>query len=217
MIAGVVLLGLAGVGVAADFIVRDVVEERVAEQLAAQFGVASPPLVEISGTVFLPQVVKGSLDRVRFSADDATVGELPMEDVVVDLADVGTSEPYVAQSVSFTGFVPLAAARDLAPEGLELRIEDGAVVVVTEVLGLTLEAVATAVADGRDVIAQVAELRLAGVSVGVEELPESVGEAISAVRIPVDGLPEGMELSEVTVEGEGFAVTAVGEQVALDP
>jgi len=211
----VVVLILAGGAVAVDLLARDRVEARIAEEVASSFETGSRPEVEISGTAFLPQVIGGKVDRVRVSADAAKVGELPMEDVVLELSGVSPSEPYRADRVDFEGLVPLASAQGVAPEGIELRLEESAVVMVTEVLGLELQAAARPIADGRAVVAQVETLSLAGVTVEVADLPAAVAEALSEVRIPIDGLPEGMELSSVTVVDAGFAVSARGENLAV--
>lgn len=213
----VVVLVLAGGAVAADVVARDRVEARLAQEVTAGFGLESPPDVEIAGTAFLPQVIGGSVERVDVAAPRATIGELPMEDVELTLLEVAPREPYVAQTFEFVGLVPLASAQELTPEGLELRIEDGAVVVVAQVLGLELEARATPVADGRAVVAQIESLSLGGVSVEVADLPAPVAGAIEEVRIPFDGLPEGVELTEVVVATEGFRVRAAGQDVALLP
>jgi len=218
VVAGVVTVLILGAGaVAVDMIARDRVEARIADEVAREFGLESRPEVEISGTTFLPQVFGGSVERVRLAADAATLGELPMEDVVVELSGVSAREPYSADVIDFSGVVPLDSVRDINDSALDISIEDGAVVVGAVVLGLPLEAGVVPVADGRAVVARVETLSLAGVTVRVADLPESVVQAIGAVRVPIDALPEGMALTSVTVLDEGFHVTARGTSIPLTP
>jgi len=215
-VVGVVVVAvLAGGAVAVDAVARDRVEERIAAEVAEGFGLDAEPDVEIAGTAFLPQVLGGTVGDVRVSADAATLGTLPMEDVVVRLTGVSAREPYVARAVDLAGLVPLAAAQDQVPGELELRIEDGAVLVGASVLGLPLEVTATPVADGRAVVARVDALSLGGLSVQVTDLPASIARAIGEIRVPVDGLPASMTLTAVTAAPEGFHVTATGTDVAL--
>jgi len=216
VVIGVVVVAvLAGGAVAVDAVARDRVEAQIAAEVAAGFGLESEPDVEIAGTTFLPQVLGGSVETVRVSADAATIGTLPMEEVTVTLTGVSAREPYVADAVDFTGLVPLAAAQEQVPEELELRIEDGAVLVGASVLGLPLEVTATPVADGRAVVARVDALSLGGLTVQVTDLPESVAQTIDGIRVPIDGLPESMTLTSVTATEAGFQVEATGTEVAL--
>lgn len=211
----VVVLVLAGGAVAVDALARDRVEQRIATEVAAGFELGEVPDVEISGTTFLPQVLGGSVSHVRVSADAATIGDLPMEDVVVSLEGVSAREPYVADVVDFSGLVPLEAAQATLPDELVLRIDGGAVHVSASVLGLPLEVAATPVADGRAVVARVDSLTLAGVTVQVSELPPAVAAAIEEIRVPVDGLPEGMILTAVEATPAGLQVTATGTEISL--
>ncbi len=218
MVAGVVTVLILGAGaVVVDTVARDRVEARIAEEVAREFGLGSRPEVAISGTTFLPQVFGGSVESVRVAADAATLGVLPMEDVVVELGGVSAREPYSADVVDFSGVIPLESVRDLNDSALEISIEDGALVVGAVVLGLPLEVGVTPVADGRAVVARVETLSLAGVTVQVADLPESVAQAIGRVRVPIDALPEGMSLTSVTVLDEGFHVTARGTAIPLTP
>ena len=209
------VLVLVGGAVLADAVTRARVEERIAAEAVAGFGLSQRTRVEIAGTVFLPQVLAGSLQRVDVAAAEAVVGAVPMTDVAVSLRELSPSEPYTAGAVDFEGFVPLTAAQALAPEGVEVSLEDGRVVVSAQVLGLALKTVGTPVAESREVVARVESLRLGGVEVTLEDLPGAVAEAVREVRIPVDGLPQGMALTGVRVEAEGFRVTATGVDVVL--
>jgi len=216
VVAGVVtVLVLAGGAVAADVIARGRVEERIAEEVAREFALEARPDVIVGGAAFLPQVAGGSIGHVRVEADAATLDSLPMVDLVLELEGVSASEPYTAELAEFTGVVPLDAVRELNDAELDIAIEDGAVVVSAELLGFPVEAIVTPVADGRAVVANLDSLRLAGITVELEELSGQLAEALSAVRVPIDGLPEGMELTEVIVVDDGFFVAARGTDITL--
>ena len=215
-VAGVVtVVILAGGAVAVDVIARDRAEERIAEEVAIELGLEDSPEVTVGGTVFLPQVAGGSISHVRVEAESATLASLPMVDLVLELEGVSASEPYTAELADFTGIVPLDAVRELNDAELDISIEDGAVVVGAELLGFPVEATVTPVADGRAVVATVESLRLAGITVELSELSESLAQSLTEIRVPIDGLPEGMELTEVIVVDDGFFVTARGADVTL--
>lgn len=215
-VAGVVtVVILAGGAVAVDVIARDRAEERIAEEVAIELGLEDSPEVTVGGTVFLPQVAGGSISHVRVEAESATLASLPMVDLVLELEGVSASEPYTAELADFTGIVPLDAVRELNDAELDISIEDGAVVVGAELLGFPVEATVTPVADGRAVVATVESLRLAGITVELSELSESLAQSLTEMRVPIDGLPEGMELTEVIVVDDGFFVTARGADVTL--
>lgn len=215
-VAGVVtVVILAGGAVAVDAIARDRAEERIAEEVAIELGLEDSPEVTVGGMVFLPQVAGGSISHVRVEAESATLASLPMVDLVLELEGVSASEPYTAELADFTGIVPLDAVRELNDAELDISIEDGAVVVGAELLGFPVEATVTPVADGRAVVATVESLRLAGITVELSELSESLAQSLTEIRVPIDGLPEGMELTEVIVVDDGFFVTARGADVTL--
>jgi len=215
-VAGVVtVVILAGGAVAVDVIARDRAEERIAEEVAIELGLEDSPEVTVGGTVFLPQVAGGSISHVRVEAESATLASLPMVDLVLELEGVSASEPYTAELADFTGIVPLDAVRELNDAELDISIEDGAVVVGAELLGFPVEATVTPVADGRAVVATVESLRLAGITVELSELSESLAQSLTEIRVPIDGLPEGMELTKVIVVDDGFFVTARGADVTL--
>lgn len=213
----VVVVVLAGGAVIADGVVRGETESRIAADTAAAFDLDAEPDVEILGTMFLPQLAGGTISKVRLRAAEATVGDLPLRDVVVDLEDVDVAEPHSTRQVRFTGLVPRDAVPSLGEVDGDLALADGQVVLEAELLGLPLLVRATPVPDGRAVIVRLDSLEIAGLEVPAEELPAPIAAALERFRIEVDALPEGMVLDSVTVVDDGFDIVASGTDIVLLP
>lgn len=213
----VVVVVLAGAAVIADTFVRGETEELIAAQTAAAFDLDRPPDVEISGVAFLPQLAGGTVGEVRLHAAEATIGDMPLRDVVVELTGVDVDEPHSTREVLFWGTVPLESLPALGESGVELGLADGQVVVEGELLGLPLLVRATPVAEGRAVVVRLDSIEVAGLEVPASDLPAPIAEALEGFRFEIDALPEGMVLDSVAVVGDGFGVVASGTDVPLLP
>lgn len=209
----VVVVVLAGVAVVADVVVRQQTEQRIAADVAAAFDLAAPPHVEVGGTAILPQLASGEIGAVRLEADEATVGQVPLRDVVVDLEGVEVQAPHTTRQVQFRGVVSPDALTMF--EGADIRLGDGQVVVVADLFGAELTVRATPVAQGRAVHVRLDSLEVAGAEVAAADLPAPVTALLERIRIEIDALPEGMVLDSVTVLDSGFAITASGADVAM--
>lgn len=207
----VVVVLLAGGAVAADVLVRGQTEDRIAQQTAETFDLAEQPEVTIPGMTFLPQLAGGTIAVVELRAAEATVGDVPLRDVVVELRDVDVAEPHTTREVTFRGLVPLEALT------AELELSEGFVVVRSEVLGMPLTVRATPEADGRAVVVRLDSVEVGGIVVPASELPAGLVDVLENFRVEVDALPERMVLDDVTVVEGGFLITASGTDVALVP
>lgn len=212
-----VVVVLAGGAVVADHVVRTRTEADLAQSLQDEIpGLDTEPDVTIHGFPFLTQVMSGSLDDVRLSAPEATVEGLRMEDIDVRLEGVSTDQPTTADRAHMTALVTLDSAREVLDAPVELSVEDGALVTSTQFLGLPVEAVLVPRAAGRDIDIEVQSLRLAGVGVDPSQIP-GIGGRLEGLSIPVQGLPEGLELTGLTVDTEGFWLEAEGTDVVFEP
>lgn len=213
----VVVVVLAGGAVIADRVVRDQTEQRIAAQTAIAFDLDEPPAVEIVGSLFLPQVVGGTIEAVRLEAPQATVGELAMRDLTVNLSQVDVDLPYTTGHIDFSGTVPLESLPALAESDLDVRLTDGQVVVEAQLLGLPLSVRGTPVADGRAVVVHLDSVKVAGLDVPASDLPAPIAAFLADLRIEIDALPEGMVLDAVVVMGDGFRIAGSGTDVELIP
>lgn len=217
VVAGVVVVGLlAGGAVVADRVLHAEAEQRIAAELQAEIpGLATEPDVTVHGFPFLTQVLAGELGTVDVTAPEATVQDVVLQDVDVRLEQVSTSRPTTAGSARMTAYAPLdqlTAALDLP---LDLAIEGDRLVASTELLGLPLEVLLLPAAGGDAVVVDVDGLRLAGATVSAADLPAALTEQLEGLEVPLDGLPEGLELTELTLDEGGAHLVAEGSDVVL--
>lgn len=216
-VAGVVVVGLlAGGAVVADRVLHARTEEQLADRLQADVpALTSEPDVTVHGFPFLTQVLAGELGAVDVTAPEATVENLVLEDVEVRLERVSTSAPTTAGAARMTAFAPLdqlTAALDLP---LDLSIEGDLLVASAQLLGLPLEVLLEPTAGGDAVLVDVDALRLAGATVSAADLPAALTEQLEGLEVPIDGLPEGLELTDLTLEEAGARLVAEGTDVAF--
>ena len=219
----VVLLALA---VAADRIAVGIAEDRVAEQLASQGGLAGTPSVDITGFPFLTQAVAGDYEDVRIAltADDlgqpeGTHADVALHGVHVPLSSVlsGSVSEVPVDRVDGTATLSyellsaqLGGDTTLRREGDGLRITK-----TVEVLGQTLPLTATGTVtlDGNDLVVDVDEASGAGVDV-----PDFLVARVSGlldIRYKIPALPFGLRLTSVEPGRDGVVVTVEARETLL--
>ena len=219
----VVLLALA---VAADRIAVGIAEDRVAEQLASQSGLAGTPSVDIAGFPFLTQAVAGDYEDVRIAltADDlgqpaGTHADVALHGVHVPLSSVlsGSVSEVPVDRVDGTATLSyellsaqLGGDTTLRREGDGLRITK-----TVEVLGQTLPLTATGTVtlDGNDLVVDVDEASGAGVDV-----PDFLVDRVSGlldIRYKIPALPFGLRLTSVEPGRDGVVVTVEARETVL--
>lgn len=216
-VALVIGLGVVVGGAAwADGVARSGAEDDLARTLLTQVdGLETEPDVVIEGVPFLTQVAAGQLESVRISADSVTVQGLPLHDVVVHLEGVRTDGPTTARTATLAGSARTADLGGLLSFDADLAVEDGRLVASTTVLGLPVSVRVVPRADGRAVAADVESISLAGAVVDAADLPGPLADRVQGVSVPLDGLPPGLELTEVTVTPTGLDLAAAGTDVTL--
>jgi len=210
----VVVVALVGVAVLGDAVLRNRVEASVAEEVAADLG-APRADVTIAGFPFVAQLVAGTLDRVEVSAPRATVDGVRLDDVEATLLGVSTGTPRTVEDMRLTASLDPAALTAALPQGMTLEGESDRVTVHLDVLGVAIEATLEPSAAGRSIGIALEELTVAGVSVRAGDLPFGIGDALTGLSIPLDGLPEGIELTDVRVADGRIQVAAAGTGVVL--
>ncbi len=203
-----------------------VVAERVlADELQRSGGFTSRPDVEVRGVPFLTQALAGRYERIDVVARDVPAGDVagtplrlsrltatlhgarvPLGDalsgavttVPVDRVDARALLPFdVVQRRTDVGDLTVA------PEGDRLRLRGTVEVLGQEVSGSALSRLA--VDDGSVVVT--AE----SVEVGNDVADDLLGRALDGrfdVRVPLRGLPYGLQVDAVTVQPDGLAVRA---------
>ena len=209
LVVGALLVVVDRVGVA-------VAEDRVAESIAQQAGLAAPPTVDVVGFPILDDALRGRYDEVRVAFDAEALGqpEGTRADVVLRGAEVplsellGTVERVPVQRLEGTATVTYEL---LAAElGGDTRLErDGNGLRLTrtvELLGqqVPLTASGTVTLEGADLVVDVEDAAGAGV-----ELPDLVvdqaGDLLD-LRYTVPPLPYGLQLSAVRPAEDGVVI-----------
>lgn len=222
--AGVVLLLWA-----ADWLARRAAESVLAGTVQQETGTSEPPSVDVHGTFFLPQVLRGRYDRVDIAAEGLVSGPLRIDSLDARLTDVhlsfadllrGRTDRIVIGSSEERALLTYADLNryleltgrpfDIAPAedgGLELT---GTV----EVLDQTLDASADARLSTEDGALLVEPTRV-GAARELDRISRLLlGERFS-FRVPLDPLPFGQRLTGVQVAPEGVRVDAAGTGVVL--
>lgn len=216
-----VLLLVVGVGgVIVDRLARSYAEGRVHDEIAHM--VEGDSEVVIDGFPFLTQLWRSEFTEVRLSADVVVVESLRVSDVHLTARGVEPGDPARAGRVELNAVIP--------PETIEVQIEEfsglGGITVTTsetgiafavEALGQDLVVELVPQPAGRALELDVSSLALGGVGVGVEQLPNQISGALTGLRVDLDELPAGLEVTRIATGDGGVEVRLEGTDVELEP
>jgi hypothetical protein len=213
----ILLVLLGSLLVVADRVAVSVAEDRVADRIAEQADLRSPPEVDIPGVPFLTQALAGRYDEVRIALTAADLGQpggtdadVVLRGVEVPLSDVlsGSVQQVAVERVDGTVTLPydLLAAQFPGVTGLEREGDGLRVTGTVELLGREVPLTATGDVrlDGADLVVDVEEAGGVGV-----ELPDVVVDRASDLldlRYTVPPLPFGLQLTDVRPADDGVVV-----------
>lgn len=218
----VCLVVLAGIGYGVDRYVHARTEEDLERELTASFPeVAGDVDVRIGGLLFLPQVLAGTLDDVRLTADGATYDGVTMTDVVVVARGLSTTEPYTARTAELTATAPvgtlqLALESSDLPDGVTVDVRDGRLLARASLLGLPIEVTLDPRPRPRAIGLELTTFSIAGATVEAADLPAPLLDALGDAEIPLEQLPQGMELTAIDVVDGGVRLSVSGMDVVLE-
>ncbi len=220
VVGGAVLLVLVGGAVAADRVAVGVAERRAVTEVGSDARVVGTPEVHIHGFPFLTQLVGRSLSDVSGSVDGLTLTDLSLTDVTVDAHGVALASPVTAAEIHVVGTVPVGSLERLVRDQLDLEVTlttvDGELVVAGQVIGLPVAArLVPRVEDGA-IRADVSAVELDGLTIDPAMLPGDLAGRLSALSVPVDGLPAGLSLTGASVVDGGVRLSAAGTDVVVD-
>ncbi|RYV51874.1 LmeA family phospholipid-binding protein [Pengzhenrongella frigida] len=219
-VGSTVLVLLAGGAVVVDRVAVGRAEALAVRELAANVdGLVGEPRVTIGGFPFLTQLSAGTLSDVSVRADGLTLEGVEVTDVEVDASDVTTAEPYTVARAVLTGTLSAATLQELVATRsdveLELQIEGDQLTAATQLLGLDVTATLVPRVEDGQIRVDVVSVAFGGLAVDVDDLPGVLAGQLSDLTVPIDGLPDGFELSGVVVRDGGVRVTATGLDVEL--
>lgn len=217
---------LAAVVVIADFVIRNVAEQRVADQLEQNLpdGVEGDVDVTIGGLSVIAQYLAGSMDRVELSAPELSVQGVPIAvDVVATDVPPGLDAP--------VGRVTATLDADEAAINQLIEIPDvpGEVVLgdgtvgyadTARFLGVSIDYTVTAeaTAAGDRVLLQPVGVEV-GAGGGAIDLSGLIERITGGDPIPVcvaEYLPEGVEVQQIVVEPGSATVALQADGLRLD-
>lgn len=220
VVVGVVVLGVLAVGVVvADRAAASAAEHRVVTEIEARTHVTGTARVDVGGFPFLTQLVARSIDHATVHADAVTFDSVEVTDVDLDLHGVSVASPAVADRLVVTGTLSPATLTRLAANSaglaIELGVDGGALTASTSVLGIPLVAQLAPRVEAGVIRVDVTTVRLGQLDVAVDTLPGALADGLRGLRIPVTGLPDGVQLTAVGVVPGGARITAEGTHVSL--
>jgi LmeA-like phospholipid-binding len=228
----VVLAILGGLGYGANRLAVDAAQHKIAKVVQADAHLAHPPTVRVRGFAFLWQALRGRYDRIDVASSDVfdrlagqggSVVTLRFEGVHIPASEALHGQVHripvdrVSGSVEVT-FADLEAAAAVpgltiaAVAGHQDQVSLGETVDVAGAR-LAVHVIAT-VSAAHDAVA----LAAGAVTVAGRTLPASVAALVRSkagfsVRIP--GVPAGVSLAGVTVDGDGLAVGVSAGRLVL--
>ena len=224
----IVVVVLAGLLVAADRVAATLAASAVEEQVVASTSLASAD-VSIGGFPFLTQAIGGRYDSVSVVATGVAAGGVTLDRL--DTTLTGVSVPLSEVLSGSVSEVPVASVRavalvsyaelsrrsgdrrlTVAPEGDRLRVT-GSVSVLGQTV--TASALSSVRVDGGAIVVT-AESYSVGNAAASEAISRALGGRLD-LRIPVTGLPYGLQVSGVTVVPEGVEVAAAAGATVLSP
>lgn len=220
VVVGVVVLGVLAVGaVVADRAAASVAEQRAVTEIEARLHVSGTPQVDVGGFPFLTQLLARSIDHATVHADAVTFNGVEVSDVDLDAHGVAIATPAVADRLVVTGTLSPATLTRLAANSsglaIELGVDGGALTASTTVLGVPLVALLAPRVEAGVIRVDVTTARLGSLDVAVDALPRALADGLRGLKIPVDGLPDGVQLTAVAVVPGGARITAAGTDVSL--
>lgn len=226
-----VVLGLVGLVWGADALARAGAESLISRNVQDVTGVAEPPEVEVHGTFFLPQVIRGAYGSVDVTARGVTNGPLRLERVDSHLVDVRVPfRDVLLQDIRRIGvgraegrvtltYADLNAYLERTGRPLTLTpLDDGRLRLAGEVDLLTQQVQASAVVR---LSADEGGLRVTPEAIegtgGLDEVSRLLLGQRLGFTVPLDTLPFGLELTEVSPGPAEVLVDVRGSRIVLGP
>jgi len=221
------LVLLAVLLVVADRSAAALGERALAGELQRTADLAEPPEVSVTGFPFLIQALRGSYDRVEVRAEDVPVADttlsgldavlsgvrVPLSNVLSDSVEQVPVDRLEAQVLlSYDDLSRRSLDRELtvSPDGDRVRVTGRAQVLDSE---LEASAVSTVMLQDDEVVVSAESFE-----VGNETADRLLTRALRGrfdLRVPVGGLPYGLQVQSLEVTPDGIAARALAQDTVL--
>lgn len=196
-------------------------ETAIADQFSSQ-GDARGVHAKIYGSLFFPQLIRGSVDQISLTAEKVTIENLDFTEVAVAAHGVSIDEPRTADRLSITGTIPISTLEKLltaskrAPKNITIKLDGGRLGASMSVLGTDVKLTAEPVVRSGKIQLSVRSLEFGSVRLNVGDLPSGVQDAVGELTVPTSALPKGLTPAAISVRDGGVRLTIAGNHVALD-
>lgn len=222
----VLLILAAVVLVAADRLGVRVAEDKIGEQVAAQYNLQQQPDVTIHGIPFLTQAIGGEYKHIEVSIGDWTEQGVTVTGVKVDMRGVdaplsevrkGSAANITARTATASAIVPYDVIQKEAPKEVK-RIgpkgDDLSVDLTGTFLGVRFDG--TAVVQVKPTAKGIAVTPVSVGSDGASQIPLALVKRQLTWVVPVADLPVGSRISKIEPTPDGLRVAATAENVRLN-
>lgn len=222
----VLLIFVAVVLVAADRLGVRVAQDKIGEQVAAQYNLSQRPDVTIHGIPFLTQAVGGEYEHIEVEIGDWTEQGVTVSGVTVDMRGVnaplsevskGSSANVTAKTATASAVIPYDVIRKEAPKevtALRPKGDDLSVDLTGSILGFPVSG--TAVVEVRPTAKGIAISPVSVGSDGAAQIPLALVKKQLTWVVPVADLPVGSRISQIEPTPDGLRVAATAENVHLN-
>ncbi|MER7546437.1 DUF2993 domain-containing protein [Actinomadura sp.] len=222
----VLLIFVAAALVAADRLGVRVAEDKIGEQVAAQYDLPQQPDVTIHGVPFLTQAVGGEYEHIEVAIGDWTEQGVTVTGVTVDMRGVqaplsevskGSAANVTARTATASAVIPYAVikkeapkeVKSIGPKGDGLQVE-----MAGDILGFAVSG--TAVVEVKPTAKGIAVTPVSVGSNGAAQIPLALVKRQLTWVVPVADLPVGSRISRIEPTPDGLRVAATAENVHLN-
>jgi hypothetical protein len=207
----VLLVLLAAAAVIGDRVAKSYAQDRIAQQVQAQAGLAGKPSVSIEGFPFLTQLAAHDLRKVDITARNVREGKVSISSVNATASGIHLSSGFngaTIDQVNGTALITFASLEAAAgTKGVTLAADPGGGPGSVSVSAgpLTTKAKVTLTTPNE-------------VTVKVESFSGALGSLIGQLPgyvITIPALPAGLKVSSVSVTSQGVLLTATGRHTTL--
>lgn len=226
----ILVLVLAGLVVASEFVARAVVPNIVRSLVISNLDLPADQQLEVQTPgILLPQLISGTLDEVRLASDEVTIGgitgsaRVTATEVPVAGGALGAAEGTV--SIDQNEFSSLLEASELPVTRIALAAPNATVEGEVELFGrqISIGLTVTPGAEDGDLVLTPVSVMLNGAEVDLDAVAGMVGAAAERITQPqrvciADRLPAGITLTDLRIEGtRAVADISADSRIAVDP
>jgi hypothetical protein len=205
-----ILVLLSTAAIAAEKTVSSKIESRVKEKLPSASGIeASMPLVDLPGNLSSDSIkaVNIKIDEYKPSGSDARAS------LEIDAREIKKSGPTQVGSLEITSTIPAVTLIEQSTfEGTE--IVDNTLQISMGAGGLG-KAQLVPTFTNNQIYFQLQSISIMGTPIPTDSLPSDIQDQVKSRSIKTLSVPEGLEITAVSLSADGLSVTLQGTNIEL--